>query len=70
MMLKLPVAWNFTNQNILIKKHLIEIVVKKMDHLVLFEIQEAMTAGMRPKSSAVTNVVTRAAPSTVVSRPI
>ena len=40
MMLTLSVAWNFTNQSILIKKSLTEIVAEKMNHLVLLETPE------------------------------
>ena len=50
MMLKLAVAWNFTNQSILIKKSLTEIVVEKMNRFVHLETREMtevqeMTAG-------------------------
>ena len=56
MILKSSVAWNFTNQNILIKKNLTEIVTAKMNHLVLLETLEMigvqdileMTAGANP----------------------
>ena len=40
MMLTLSVAWNFTNQSILIKKSLTETITVKMDHLVLLETLE------------------------------
>ena len=53
MMLTLSVAWNFTNQSILIKKSLTEIVTAKMNRLVLLETPETtevpeMTAGANP----------------------
>ena len=57
MMLTLSVAWNFTNQSILIKKSLTEIVTAKMNRLVLLETLEMtevqdipeMTAGANPQ---------------------